>query len=60
MPQANEQGVQRRMVLVVIIFQILEMIIFCFVVALFFLVHDVGTIFHLPANSIWKSFMKYE
>ena len=40
-------GVQRRMNSVDIFFRIFEIIIFCFVVALCHLVHDVETIFHL-------------
>ena len=54
-------GVQRRMISVVIFFYF-EIIIFCFVVAICDQVHDVETIFHpfLCANSIWKSFRKYE
>ena len=33
-----------------------KIIIFCFVVAICDLVHDVETIFHISYNSIWKSF----
>ena len=40
-------GVQRRMFSVDNIFVFFEIIIFCFVVAIYVLVHDVETIFHL-------------
>ena len=40
-------GVQRRMISVDNFFRIFEIIIFCFVVAICDLVHDVETIFHL-------------
>ena len=40
-------GVQRRIISVVIFFRIFEIIILWFVVAIFDLVHDVETIFHL-------------
>ena len=40
-------GVQRRMISVVIFFRIFEIIIFCFVVAICDLVHDVETIVHI-------------
>ena len=40
-------GVQRRMISVVNFFRIFEIIIFCFVVAICDLLHDVETIFHL-------------
>ena len=40
-------GVQRRMISVVNFFRIFDIIIFCFVVAICDLVHDVETIFHL-------------
>ena len=40
-------GVQRRMISVDFFFCIFEIIIFCFVVAICDLVHDVETIFHL-------------
>ena len=40
-------GVQRRMISVVNYFRIFEIIIFCFVVAICDLVHDVEAIFHL-------------
>ena len=40
-------GVQHRMISVVNFFCIFEIIIFCFVVAICDLVHDVETIFHL-------------
>ena len=42
------QGVQRRRVLVVNFFRILKKKCFCFVVAIFDLMHDAETIFHLP------------
>ena len=41
------QGVQGRMVLVVLFFVFLKLF-FCFVVAIFDLVHAVEAIFHLP------------
>ena len=40
-------GVQHRMISVDNFFRIFEIIIFCFVVAICDLVHDVETIFHL-------------
>ena len=40
----QSQGVQLRMVLVVNFFRIFEIIFFCFVVAIFDLVHDVEAI----------------
>ena len=40
-------GVQRRMISVVSYFVFLEIFIFCFVVVICDLVHDVETIFHL-------------
>ena len=41
-------GMQRRMIsVVIVIFSYFEIIIFCFVVAICDLVHDVETIFHL-------------
>ena len=40
-------GVQRRMISVDNFFPIFEIIIFCFVVAICDLVHDVETLFHL-------------
>ena len=43
----NGHGLQRRMILVVNVFHIFEIIIFCFVVAICDLVYDVETIFHL-------------
>ena len=44
----NKHGVQRRMIYAVIFFfRIFEIIIFCFVVAICDLVHDVETISHL-------------
>ena len=57
----TSQGVQRRTVLVVIFFVFLKLI-FCFVVAIFDLVHDVQAMHDpmLSANSIWKYFLKYE
>ena len=42
-----QQGVQHRMVLVVIFFRIFK-IIFCFYVAILDLVHSVEAKFHLP------------
>ena len=42
---ATVHGVQRRMISV--LFRIFEIIIFCFVVAICDLVHDVETVFHL-------------
>ena len=44
------QAVQRRMVLVVNDF--VDLIFFCFVVAIFDLVHDLEAIFHLPKQHI--------
>ena len=46
-PDHPTHGVQRRMISVDNFFRIFEIIIFCFVVALCDLVHDVETIFHL-------------
>ena len=43
-----QQGVQDRMVLVVNFFRFFENIFFCFVVAMFNLMHDVEAIFPLP------------
>ena len=43
-----KQGEQRRMVLAVILFRIFENQFFCFVVAIFDLVHAVVAIFPLP------------
>ena len=34
--------------------------LFCIFVAMSDLVHDVQTVVHLTANSIWKSSLKYE
>ena len=45
--QAFHHGVQRRVISVDNFFRIFEIIIFCFVVAICDLVHDVETIFHL-------------
>ena len=42
------QGVERRMVLVVIFFLKILTFVLCFVVAMNDLVHDVETIFHIP------------
>ena len=56
------KGVQRRMVLVVNFFVFFKLFIFCFVVAIFYLVHNVMAIFHLPyilTASGKKSFLKY-
>ena len=55
---SHNQGVQRRMVLVVI-FSNFEIKCFCFAVSINDLVNDVEAIF-LTANTIWKSFLKYE
>ena len=42
-------------------FNIFEIIIFCFVVAICDLVHAGGYVWpSLSVNSIWKSFLKYE
>ena len=41
------QGVQRRMISVVEFFVFLRLLFFCFVFAIFDLVHDVETTFHL-------------
>ena len=43
----KNHGVQRRMISVDNFFRIFKIIIFCFVVAICDLVHDVKTIFHL-------------
>ena len=40
-------AVQRMMISVVNVFRIFEIIIFCFIVAICDIVHDVETIFHL-------------
>ena len=55
------QGVQCRIFLVVNFFRIFE-IIFCFVVAIYYLVHDVEAIHNLRylLRAFWKSFLKYE
>ena len=45
--KAHKHGVQRRMISVDSFFRIFEIIIFCCVVAIYDLVHDVETIFHL-------------
>ena len=45
-----KQGVQCSMVLVVIFFPNFEIIIFCFVVAIFDLVHDLEAIHDLSGN----------
>ena len=56
--------VQRRMVFIVVnFFVIFKINLFCFDVAKFDLVHEVKAILvpsSLPANSIWKPFLKYE
>ena len=56
--------VQCRMVFTVVnFFVIFEINLLCFDVAIFDLVHDVEAILvpsSLPANSIWKSLLKYE
>ena len=59
-PTGLLQLVQRRMVLVVNFFESYKSFSFCFVAAILDidLVHDVEAI--LSANSIWKSFLKYE
>ena len=47
LPFCLKHGVQRKMISVDNFFHIFEIIIFCFVVAICDLVHDVKTIFHL-------------
>ena len=47
MRSLHTHGMQRRMISVDSFFRIFEIIIFCFVVAICDLVHDVETIFHL-------------
>ena len=44
----THQGVQRRMDLVVNFFLCLKLKFFCFIVAMFDLVHDVKAVFQLP------------
>ena len=42
-------------------FNYFYLFIYCLVVVIFYLMHDVEAISpSVPANSIWKSFMKYE
>ena len=48
LPRRHVHGVQRRMISVVNVFVFLRIIIFCFVVAICDLVHDVKAIFHFP------------
>ena len=55
----SKHGVHRRMISVDNFFRIFEIIIFCFVVAICNLVHDVEATYD-SVNSIWKSFLKYE
>ena len=54
MKKMRIQGVKRRIVLVVIVFEFLRKKVF----ALFDLVHEVDA--SITANSMWKYFLKYE